>query len=314
MVLRTDRIAPLLLKGASRIATAPTPPSKRAGRPSAKARRAALAQGKRDGDGVRPSRPAGGARSGEGAILGHGQVVAKATTWLFDLDNTLHDASHAAFGEMHVAIGEYVVEHVGVSQQEADRLRQKYWLRYGATLLGLVRHHGVRAPHFLDETHRLPGLEGRLRTSTHDRAALARLPGRKFILTNAPRDYAMRVLTTLRLLRHFEGVITIEDMTMFGSLRPKPDARMLRRVAASLGVVPSGCVLVEDTLVHLKAARSIGMGTVWMQRYLGDRFRGALRDRLSSGFRRPPTPRRVCPKPAYLYAKIGALRHLTRPR
>jgi putative hydrolase of the HAD superfamily len=234
--------------------------------------------------------------------------------WLFDLDNTLHDASHAAFGEMHVAIGEYVVEHVGVSHEEADRLRRKYWLRYGATLLGLIRHHGVRAAHFLEETHRLPGLEERLRTSAHDRAALARLRGRKLILTNAPRAYAMRVLTTLRLLRHFDGVITIEDMTMFGALRPKPDARMLRRVAARLGTAPSRCVLVEDTLVHLKAARSIGMTTVWMQRYVGGRFRGALRDRLNSGFRAASPARRVCPKPPYLYAKIGALRHLTRSR
>ena len=58
----------------------------------------------------------------------------KNPVWLFDLDNTLHDASNAAFGEMHVAIGDYVVEHVGVSHEEADRLRQKYWLRYGATL------------------------------------------------------------------------------------------------------------------------------------------------------------------------------------
>jgi putative hydrolase of the HAD superfamily len=101
---------------------------------------------------------------------------------------------------------------------------------------------------------------------------------------------------------------------MFGALRPKPDARMLRQVAVGLGIAPSRSVLVEDTLVHLKAARSIGMRTVWMQRYLGGRFRGALRDRLNSDFRRAPTPRRVCPKPPYLYAKIGALRHLTRPR
>ena len=62
-----------------------------------------------------------------------------------------------------------------VTGEEAQRLRENYWLRYGATLLGLVRHHGVRAAHFLAETHRMPGLEERLRTSAHDRAALARV-------------------------------------------------------------------------------------------------------------------------------------------
>ena len=234
----------------------------------------------------------------------------KTPVWLFDLDNTLHDASHAAFGELHVSMGDYVAEHLGLSVEEAGRLRHKYWLRYGATLLGLVRHHGVRSAHFLAETHRMPGLEGRLRTSAHDRAALARLAGRKIIVTNAPRDYAMRVLTTLRLAKHFDAIVAIEDMSMFGNLRPKPDARMLRHLVARLGVMPSRCVLVEDTLVHLKAARSIGMRTIWMQRYLGGRFRGTLRDGINAGAQASTSARVRCSKPPYLYAKIGALRHL----
>jgi putative hydrolase of the HAD superfamily len=56
---------------------------------------------------------------------------------------------------------------------------------------------------------------------------------------------------------------------MFGQLRPKPDARMLRRLVARLRVPARRCVLVEDTLVHQKAARRVGMQTVWMQRWLG---------------------------------------------
>jgi putative hydrolase of the HAD superfamily len=259
----------------NRIAPTLTPPSGRAGRPSSKAHRA-------------PPRP----------------------VWLFDLDDTLHDASHAAFGPMHLAIGDYIATHLGIAGAEADALRRRYWLRYGATLLGVVRHHGVRAAHFLEETHRLPGLEHRLRDSAHDRATLRRLPGRKFILTNAPRAYAMRVLDTLGLTRFFDGIITIDDMTMFGQLRPKPDARMLRRVAARLGVLPSRCVLVEDTLVHQKAARRVGMRAIWMQRYLGGRFRGSLRNQTNAASKPDATRHRKCLKPAYVYAKIGALRQL----
>ena len=232
--------------------------------------------------------------------------------WLFDLDNTLHDASHAAFPQMHAAIGDYVAMHVGIPVDEANALRQKYWRRYGATLLGLVRHHGVRAAHFLAETHRMPGLEERLRTSAHDRAALARLPGRKIILTNAPRDYALRVLRTLGLARYFEAVITIEDMTMFGSLRPKPDARMLRRVVARLRVPASRCVLVEDTLINVKSACAVGMRGMWMQRFVDGRFRGHFRSGVNAGARAPQVGRRKCPKPAYLYAKINTLRSLHR--
>ena len=231
--------------------------------------------------------------------------------WLFDLDNTLHDASHASFPQMHDAIGDYVAEHVGVTGAEATRLRQTYWRRYGATLLGLVRHHGVRPAHFLEETHRMPGMESRLRMSSFDRAAVAALPGRKFILTNAPRAYALRVLGALGLTHLFDAVLTIEDMTMFGSLRPKPDARMLRRIAVRLRVPPSRCVLVEDTLAHLKSARSIGMRGVWMERYLGGRFRGHFRNAANAGAS-PAAARRRCPKPSYLYAKISAIRTLLR--
>jgi putative hydrolase of the HAD superfamily len=195
--------------------------------------------------------------------------------WLFDLDNTLHDAGAHVFGALNVAMTDYVMAELKVGREEADRLRRQYWLRYGATMLGLARHHGIRPAHFLHHTHRLPGLEDRLRSHPHDRAALRRLPGRKFVLTNAPQAYADRVLASLGLAYLFDGVIAIEGMRMFGHWRPKPDRRMLAKVAARLGVPPARCILVEDTLVHQKAARSLGMTTVWMQRWLQHGARGS---------------------------------------
>ena len=190
-----------------------------------------------------------------------------APVWLFDLDNTLHNASPHIFPHINRSMTRYLEHHLGLTLDEANTLRMQYWHRYGATMLGLVRHHGVDGRHFLRETHRLPGLEERVRTHPHDVAALRRLPGRKFILTNAPREYAERVLGALGIADCFHGVLAIEDMRMFGHWRPKPDARMLRAVAAALRVPPSACVLVEDTLEHQKSARSIGMRTVWMQRW-----------------------------------------------
>ena len=237
-----------------------------------------------------------------------------AAVWLFDLDNTLHDASHAAFGPTNQAMNDYMVDHLGVDRAEAARLRQLYWHRYGATLLGLVRHHGVQADHFLEQTHRHPGLEERLRTSAHDRAALHRLRGRKYILTNAPRRYALRVLRALRLLACFDGVICIEDMSMFGQLRPKPDARMLRHLTARMQVRAVDCVLVEDVLENQRSARALGMRTVWMQRYLGGRYDGAPHLRhtgpANSGRTERPVGVHPCPDPRYVCAKIKSLQQL----
>lgn len=239
-----------------------------------------------------------------------GRTTARGPVWFFDLDNTLHDASHAAFGATNRAMTEYIVEHLGMAFDEASALRQHYWHHYGATLLGLVRHHGVRAAHFLEQTHRLPGLEDRLRTSAHDRAALRRLRGRKFILTNAPRAYALRVMEALRLTPLFDGILCIEDMRMFGHPRPKPDARMFRHVAAQLKVRPERCVLVEDTLAHQKAAHGLGMRTVWMRRYLDGRFKGTLRDGINAGRREVKVGVHPCHMPPYVYARIFSLKTL----
>jgi len=219
------------------------------------------------------------------------------TVWLFDLDDTLHDAQSASMPYLRVSFGLYIEQHLQLSTEQSDALRRRYWLRYGATLLGLVRHHGVDAGHFLHHTHLLPGLEERVRGHAPDFAALARLPGRKVVLTNAPAAYAARVLRVLDIGRHFDDVLSIEDMHMFGQLRPKPDTRMLRWVAARLGVPPARCVLVEDTLTHQKAARSIGMGTVWMQRWLGAPVRGR---------------HRPAGRPAYVDRRIASLNRLLR--
>lgn len=217
--------------------------------------------------------------------------------WLFDLDDTLHDAHRSTMPQMSLAMGAYIERELGLTRTESDALRRRYFQRYGATLLGLIRHHAVRADHFLHDTHRLPGLEQRVRSHPHDVAALRALPGRKFILTNAPRAYALRVLQALHLLPLFDGVITIEDMSMFGHLRPKPDARMLRRLVARLRVPAASCVLVEDTLAHQKAARRVGLRTVWMQRWVRQQ-RGRARD----GARHP----------GYVDCKVTKLRCLVR--
>jgi putative hydrolase of the HAD superfamily len=187
--------------------------------------------------------------------------------WLFDLDNTLHDAGAWVFSEMNDTMRRYVVEALGVSPEEADALRNRYWRSYGSTMLGLVRHHAVRPAHFLHETHRFPGLEERVTGHRHDLAAIARLRGRRVVLTNAPRAYALRVLGALGIVRLFDDVLSIEDMRMFGHWRPKPDCRMLRQVAHRLGVHPSRCVLVEDSLQNVLAARRVGMEPIWMQRF-----------------------------------------------
>ncbi len=223
----------------------------------------------------------------------------RAKVWFFDLDNTLHDATFSSYAGINEGMTSYIVEQLGLSHAEAAALRQRYWQRYGATLPGLVRHHGVKPAHFLHHAHRLPGLEQRVYGHAHDLHALARVRGRRCILTNAPAAYTARVLGVLGIAPLFDAVWSIEDMRMFGHWRPKPDARMLGHMAVRMGVHPRHCVLVEDTLEHQKAARSVGMRTVWMQRWLRASAAGP----------------RMCPaagRPAYVDRRVRRLSQLLR--
>ena len=196
-----------------------------------------------------------------------------APVWLFDLDNTLHNASHAIFPAMVVKMNAYMARVLGdgvtpASPEEISATRARYWQRYGATLLGLVRHHGVDAAHFLRETHDMPELEAMIRHERGLGQLLRRLPGRKILLTNAPRDYARRVVGHMGIGRHFSSQITIESMWVHRKLRPKPSRVMLRRLMRREGLNPRRCILVEDTLENLRSAHALGMRTVWVTQYL----------------------------------------------
>lgn len=182
--------------------------------------------------------------------------------WLLDLDNTLHDATVHAFPRINAAMASYVADLLGLPGDEADALRTHYWHRYGATLLGLVRHHGVDPAHFLRETHRFEDMPRLVRRDGRLRAALARLPGRRVVLTNAPAAYAAAVLDALGVASLIDKVVSIESMRFAGRIQPKPSRAMLRRLVASLRTEAANCVLLDDTPANLHSARAIGIRTV----------------------------------------------------
>lgn len=64
-------------------------------------------------------------------------------TWVFDLDNTLYPPQMRLFDQIELRMTAYVMDALGVSRAEADRLRREYWARFGTTLAGLMEVHGV---------------------------------------------------------------------------------------------------------------------------------------------------------------------------
>jgi putative hydrolase of the HAD superfamily len=205
-----------------------------------------------------------------------------ARVWLFDLDNTLHDASPQIFPHINRSMREYIERQLQVDADEATRLRQDYWERYGATLLGLMRHHGTDPRHFLWHTHQFERLERMIRYERPLASLLRRLPGRKIVFSNAPTHYTEAVLSILRIRRLFDSVWSVERLRY----QPKPLPQAFRRLLRGERLQPSRCIFVEDSPINLKAAKRLGMKTVLISR-------------------RPKTP-------AYVDLRLQSILHLPR--
>lgn len=184
----------------------------------------------------------------------------KNNVWIFDLDNTLHNASAHIFPRINRSMREYIERHLGVDAHEATRIRQDYWIRYGATLLGLIRHHGTDPDHFLHETHRFPDLKRMVvydKTLTH---TLRRLPGRKILFSNGPRQYAEAILDITGLRPCFDAIYAVENV----GYQPKPMRAGFLSLLRAEGLNPRRCVMVEDSLPNLVTAKKLRMKTVWV--------------------------------------------------
>lgn len=181
-------------------------------------------------------------------------------TWLFDLDNTLHDARPHIFPHINRSMRLYIEQHLAVDMDEANKIRQDYWMRYGATLLGLMRHHKTNPHHFLRETHQFPDLRTMVRFDKPVLHMLRRLPGRKIIFSNAPRNYAEAVLKITGMERHFDAMYAVENL----KFQPKPMRAGFHALLQAERLNPRRCIMVEDSLDNLVTAKKLGMKTVWV--------------------------------------------------
>jgi putative hydrolase of the HAD superfamily len=182
--------------------------------------------------------------------------------WIFDLDNTLHDATAAIFPSMHLQINEFLKRQFDLDDEAANRMRRDFWLRYGTTLNGLMRHHGMDPKRFLAETHVFPELAAIVVHENALRHALARLGGMKLVFSNAPRRYVQGVLGAIGLARYFDGVYSIED----ARYRGKPSQHGFHVLLRKHNLDPHRCAFVDDILENLRTAHRLGMSTVWVNR------------------------------------------------
>lgn len=184
------------------------------------------------------------------------QHFSAVTDWVFDLDQTLYPPEIRLFEQVAARMTDYIVDALGVSAAEAQRLRRTYWADYGTTLAGLMAEHGVAPDPYLVQVH---DIDFSVLTPDPDLAAhIAALPGRRIVYTNGSAPYAARVIAARGLDGLFDAVYGVEH----AGYRPKPEPAAFDTVFAADGLTPSRAAMFEDDPRNLRAPHALGMRTV----------------------------------------------------
>jgi len=204
-----------------------------------------------------------------GAPLGDGKGTI--TTLIFDVDDTLYDVGNGFTAHRNGgAVAAFMVAHLKFeSEADALALRDEYFARYHSTVKALT----------------VAEADGRLPASAHFDAAalaewwatkldferfikpepqlikaLAECPLRLVAFSNSPRAYCLRTLEALGLRHLFpdECVFAVDDVMP----HCKPEPAAFDKVLSAVGAPASACVLIEDSMKNIRAAKALGLRTL----------------------------------------------------
>jgi putative hydrolase of the HAD superfamily len=176
--------------------------------------------------------------------------------WVFDLDNTLYPRHTNLFAQVDVRIRDYVQRLLALPADEAQLLQRDYYRRYGTTLRGLMLEHKIAPDDFLEYVHDID--HSAVAPDPQLAAAITRLPGKRYILTNGSRAHAEKVMARLGLQPDFEDIFDI----VRADLVPKPHADTYDRFLAENGIAPGEAAMFEDLARNLEVPKALGMATV----------------------------------------------------
>ena len=177
-------------------------------------------------------------------------------TWVFDLDNTLYPHHLNLWQQVDERIRNYIVGLLNVTHDEAFRMQKDYYRRYGTTLRGLMEEHGLEPDEFLEIVHQID--RSPLQPNPMLGAAVAELPGRKFILTNGTRASRRRRDAASRNRQAFRRRVRHQG----GRARAETRPLVYERFLARHNVDPARSAIFEDLARNLEVPHALGMTTV----------------------------------------------------
>lgn len=184
------------------------------------------------------------------------------TTLIFDLDDTLYPTTTGIWSLIRDRIESFMINKLNYSPQNVSEIRSNLFLEYGTTLRGLQSLHNIDTEDYLKFVHDIP-VSKLLAPNNKLREILDSYPQRKVIFTNADRWHADRILKALEVRDSFDLIIDILDVTPF--CKPMSEAYEIAMHKLDLDD-PSSCLMIDDNLKNINAAKIFGMETLWVSK------------------------------------------------
>ncbi len=181
-------------------------------------------------------------------------------TVIFDWDGTLADTKQVILSSFHQALkkavgldetNEFIERRIGVGAKETFR--------------EILKAKGIEAnPTLLDELVKIKTQvqvekKGSVQMFPGSVALLESLRGRvKLGLASMnSREVINNLVEILAVSKFFDVILTVDEVT-----KSKPDPEIFLKTAQKLRSAPNHCVVVEDSIFGVKAAKAAGMSCV----------------------------------------------------
>jgi len=178
---------------------------------------------------------------------------------VFDWDGTLADTKRVvvasfqkALSDAHCTIGdEFIERRIGIGAEETFReILRSSGTRFDEALITSLVRKKIQAE--IDLSNKAKLFEGAL-------DLLEFLQGKvKLALASMNnRDVINHMLNAMNVRRFFAVVLTVDEVH-----NPKPDPEVFLKCALKLGSCPDKCVVVEDSIFGVEAAKAAKMGCI----------------------------------------------------
>lgn len=177
---------------------------------------------------------------------------------VFDIDNTLYPKGCGLYEDLLERIGLFLQKSLGLTREEAIKLRRVYYLRYGTTLMGIKKEHPeIDVEDYINFVY-VYNPKDFMKNDGRLAEVLSRIRNKKIIFTDGPKEHALKIMKFLNITRLFDYISDIRSRDYLS----KPREECFRKFFEETKIKPEDAILIEDSKKNLKVAKKLGMTTV----------------------------------------------------